>query len=300
MTRDIVFCPAAPCAGQDFGWQRGTQPKLDSFLVRPHLDATPFITARDYTNLTPRLGLPNLRFFPFDTLEAQSAKPERWTPSPNEPPLVTGDGGLAGSMPSLTLHNRHDASGGGSSDSQAARHITVPKVMSPDTDVLKKIDLATALQYGTAQGYPPLFSFIRQFTREALHPNVPYEGGAEIVLDVGSTDGFFKTLDTFVDPWNPETGNVRDRPGLLCETFVYASILSQSMPRGVQIVPVKADEGGMVATGPGSLEDVLANWDYNKGRRPHLMYTVTYVEYSHSYFLIELSKSRSTSQSMCY
>lgn len=31
----------------------------------------------------------------------------------------------------------------------------------------------------------------------------------------------------------------------------------------------------MVATGPGGLEDVLANWDYKKGRRPHLMYTVT-------------------------
>lgn len=179
----------------------------------------------------------------------------------------------------MTLENRRDATarGDGGSDSQAATHITVPKALAPSTDVLKKIDLATALQYGTAQGYPPLFSFLRQFTREGLHPNVPYKDGAEIVLDVGSTDGFSKTLDVFVDPWSPETGNIRDRPGLLCETFVYGSILSQSIPRGVQIVPVKADEGGMVATGPGSLEDVLANWDYSKGKRPHLMYSVTYV-----------------------
>lgn len=183
---------------------------------------------------------------------------------------------------SLNLNNsRRDTSGDSDSGSQAATHITVPKVLSPETDVLKKIDLATALQYGTAQGYPPLFSFLRQFTREALHPNVPYQGGADIVLDVGSTDGFSKTLELFVDAWSPETGDIRNRPGLLCETFVYGSILSQSRPRGVQIVPVKADEGGMVATGPGSLEDVLANWDYSKGRRPHLMYTVTYVHHSH-------------------
>lgn len=187
-----------------------------------------------------------------------------------------------GRAASLNLNNsRRDASGDGDSGSQAATHITVPKVLSPDTDVLKKIDLATALQYGTAQGYPPLFSFLKQFTREALHPNVPYQDGADIVLDVGSTDGFFKTLDLFVDAWSPETGDIRDRPGLLCETFVYGSILSQSSPRGMQFVPVKADEGGMVATGPGSLEDVLANWDYSKGRRPHLMYTVTYVHHSH-------------------
>lgn len=147
--------------------------------------------------------------------------------------------------------------------------------MSADTDVLKKIDLATALQYGTADGYPPLLSFITQFAREGLHPNVPYEGGPGVCLTVGSTDGFSKTLELFVDPWSPETGDARERPGLLCETFVYGNILSQAQPKGVQIVPVKADGGGMVATGPGSLEDVLENWDPANGRRPHLLYTVT-------------------------
>ncbi|KAJ0114735.1 hypothetical protein J7T55_004476 [Diaporthe amygdali] len=211
-------------------------------------------------------GLPNLRFFPFDTLEAQTAKPERWTPSPNKPNVVDD---LSESTASLKID------GSGSSDPAAASHITVPKALSDDTDPEKKIDLATALQYGLAQGYPPLYSFLRQFARERLHPNVPYEGGVDVCLTVGSTDGMSKTLELFVDPWSPETGDVRDRPGLLCETFVYGNVLSQSQPKGVQIVPVKADEGGMVATGPGSLDDVLTNWDYSKGRRPHLLYTVT-------------------------
>lgn len=46
-------------------------------------------------------------------------------------------------------------------------------------------------------------------------------------------------------------------------------------PRGLQVVPIKMDLEGMLADGPGGLEDVLSNWDTKKGKRPHLMYTVT-------------------------
>jgi DNA-binding transcriptional MocR family regulator len=135
--------------------------------------------------------------------------------------------------------------------------------------------LESALQYGLAQGYPPLLSWIRQFTREHLHPSVPYEGGPEVILTVGSTDGMSKTLELFVDTWVPEKDDVRNRPGLLCENFVYGNVLTQAAPRGVQTVAVEADEGGMVVTGKGGLEDVLSNWDPARGKRPHLMYTVT-------------------------
>ncbi|KAK0636346.1 aromatic amino acid aminotransferase 1 [Bombardia bombarda] len=216
-------------------------------------------------------GLPNRRFFPFDTLEAQTAKPERWTPTPNYPddyeliaaPVTKGGGnGSPSSPPSET-----------DPDPSAASHIAVPSESS-ESDMFKRIDLATALQYGLAQGYPPLLSWIRQFTRENLHPNVPYRDGPEVVLTCGSTDGFSKTLDLFVDSWS-EGDDITKRPGILCETFVYASILSQSQPRGVQFAPVTADEGGMLVKGEGALEDVLANWDPARGRRPHLMYTVT-------------------------
>lgn len=108
-----------------------------------------------------------------------------------------------------------------------------------------------------------------------MHPNVPYRDGPEVTLVTGSTDGFSKTLDVFVDSWNEEWHDIRDRPGLLCETIVYPSVLNQSRPRGVQVVPVSSDEHGMLPTGEGSLEDVLENWDPAKGKRPHLMYTVT-------------------------
>ncbi len=161
-----------------------------------------------------------------------------------------------------------------SPDNMAAAHLTVPKAMD-ESDPLKKIDLASALQYGLAQGYPPLLSCIRQFATAHLHPYIPYRGGVDVMLTVGSTDGFSKTLELFINPWSPEKDDIKTRPGLLCETFVYGNVLSQAMPKGVQAVPVEADADGMMATGPGSLEDVLSNWDETKGRRPHLMYTVT-------------------------
>ncbi|KAK1760845.1 putative aromatic amino acid aminotransferase [Echria macrotheca] len=200
-------------------------------------------------------GLPNAQFFPFDTLEAQAAKPDRWTPSPNGP-------------------GQRLAQTSSEPPSQAANHIAVPKA-SAEADLSKKIDLSTALQYGQSQGYPALLSWVRQFTRENLHPDVPYRGGPEVAMTCGSTDGFAKTLQIFVEPWNEDIHPISERPGLLCETFIYGSILTQSLPLGMHVAPVKADAGGMVVKGPGGLEDVLANWDDSKGKRPHLMYTVT-------------------------
>lgn len=196
-----------------------------------------------------------MSLFPFDTLEAQIARPERWNRTPNDPNL--------------------DAGGGDSSpDPTAASHITVPKT-NAEVDPVKKIDLSTALQYGTAEGYPPLLSFIRQFTRNHLHAHVPYVGGPEVILTCGSTDGFSKAVELIVEPWLADRDPVHERPGLLCEVFVYGNALSTAQPKGVQVVPIEIDSEGMLAYGPGGLQDVLVNWDPRNGRRPHLMYTVT-------------------------
>ncbi|KAI5862770.1 aromatic amino acid aminotransferase [Durotheca rogersii] len=202
-------------------------------------------------------GLPNPQLFPFDTLEAQTAKPDRWTPSPN-------------------YRSEHDKTDGAppSRSSAAASHVVVPHD-DPTSDPRKKIDLATALQYGQADGYPPLLSFIRQFARDCLHPNVPYQGGPEVVFSVGATDGMAKVLEVFTNVWVEGKHDPRDRPGLLSEVFMYTNVLAQAQPRGVQVVPVEMDAEGMAPHGPGSLEDVLANWDDSKGKRPHLLYTVT-------------------------
>jgi DNA-binding transcriptional MocR family regulator len=159
-------------------------------------------------------------------------------------------------------------------DTNASTHLTVPH-LSTLTNPLQKIDLTTALQYGTAQGYPPLYSFLRQFTRENLHPNIPYAGGAEIILTCGSTDGFAKAIQCFSNDWSEERDWVREREGILCEEFAYMNAVQSARPRGLNIVPVKIDLEGMVPGGEGGLEDVLENWDVRQGKRPHLLYTVT-------------------------
>lgn len=133
----------------------------------------------------------------------------------------------------------------------------------------------TALQYGTAQGYPPLYTFIRAFTQLHLHPNIPYKGSAEVILTCGSTDGFSKTLEAFTNVWDEDRDWIRDREGVLCEEFAYMNAIQAFRPRGLAVVPVKIDAEGMLAEGKGGLRDVLENWDKFKGKRPHLMYTVT-------------------------
>jgi DNA-binding transcriptional MocR family regulator len=152
--------------------------------------------------------------------------------------------------------------------------VKVPKE-SKATNVLSKIDLLTALQYGTAEGYPPLRSFVRQLTREHLHPNVPYANGPEVILTCGATDGFAKAIETFANTWIEERDWIRDREGVLCEEFVYMNAIQGVKPRGLNVVPVAVDAQGMTASGRGGLADVLDNWDFSRGKRPHLMYTIT-------------------------
>lgn len=146
---------------------------------------------------------------------------------------------------------------------------------SAEPNVLRKIDLTTALQYGTAQGYPALYGFIRYMTQEHLHPNTPYKGGPEVILTCGSTDGFSKALECFTNIWDEERDWIREREGVLCEEFAYMNAIQAAGARGVNIVPVAVDDEGMMAYGKGGLEDVLVKWDKNKGKRPHVMYTVT-------------------------
>ncbi|KAL8641321.1 MAG: hypothetical protein Q9228_001855 [Teloschistes exilis] len=199
-------------------------------------------------------GLPNNKYFPFDTLEGAAALPDRFPKTPNKPvDPSTGDR---------------------ASSAVAASQVVVPKT-STNTDILRKIDLKSALQYGTSQGYPPLYSFLRQFTRENVHPNVPYADGPEIILSCGNTDGFSKTIEALSNVWDAGYDSVGDREGILVEEFCYMGATQTAKPRGLNIVPVAIDDEGMKATGIGGLEDVLKHWDDSKGKRPHLMYTVT-------------------------
>jgi DNA-binding transcriptional MocR family regulator len=203
-------------------------------------------------------GLPNASYFPYDTLEASVATPTRFKPTPNDPV----------DPPTEELKKLN------TKDSLSAARVLVPHD-STEANILRKIDLTTALQYGTAQGYPPLYYFLRQFARETLHPNVPYKDGPEVILTCGSTDGFAKSLEAFSNTWDAERDWIREREGILCEEFAYMNAIQAARPRGLNVVPVVIDDEGMCASGKGGLAEVLEKWDISKGKRPHLMYTVT-------------------------
>jgi DNA-binding transcriptional MocR family regulator len=195
--------------------------------------------------------LPNNKYFPYDTLESRVALPERWTPSEKQ------------SAPSRKSKPA----------TQPDSHLLVPHT-ELTADPTRKIDLDTALQYGTAQGYPPLHTFVKEFATKHLHPTIPYKDGADVILTCGNTDGMAKTLQCFNNEWH-EGDPVEDREGLLVEKFAYMNAVQQSRPRGMNIVPVELDAEGMLAEGAGGLQDVLENWDFSKGKLPHMMYTVT-------------------------
>jgi DNA-binding transcriptional MocR family regulator len=198
-------------------------------------------------------GLPNASYFPFETLEGAVPLPDRFKPTPNDPNVTE-----------LTQEQ------GRAKVTAPSSHVIVPHDAASKVPT-KKIDLASALQYGTAQGYPPLYNWIKEFTTKHLSPNVPYHEGADIVLTVGSTDGFSKAIQCFSNEWH-EGLPVSSRQGLFVEEFCYMNSVSTAAPRGLQIVPVSMDDYGM---SPEALEKILSEWDDSKGQRPHMMYTVT-------------------------
>ncbi|KAK5988274.1 Aromatic amino acid aminotransferase C56E4.03 [Cladobotryum mycophilum] len=174
-------------------------------------------------------GFPDPTFFPYDTIETKIAQPESFK---------------------LTLKNPSDRPNSAISSQLRASHIPGEEDSNQTID-----DLATVLQYGTAQGYTPLYSFLKQFTRENILRNVPYINGPDIIPTCGSTDGFSQVLQAFTNTWSEGHDD-------------------SAQPRGLQIVPVTVDAEGILAFGPRGLEDVLANWNEANGKRPHLLYTI--------------------------
>ena len=214
-------------------------------------------------------GLPNNNYFPFDTLEATAALPDRWKPTPNTsgnvaPPKGRDDLHRIGTSNANTKNR----------DSDSGARVLVPKT-SDSADIFFKIDLKTVLQYGTAVGFPPLLNYIKQFVEKNLHPNVPYDGGPEVILTTGATDGFSKSLEALSNPWHETRDGIEDREGILVEEFAYMNAVQTAQARGLNIVPVAVDDQGMCNEGPGGLLDVLENWDVGRGKRPYLIYTVS-------------------------
>ncbi|PSR73704.1 hypothetical protein PHLCEN_2v10623 [Hermanssonia centrifuga] len=134
--------------------------------------------------------------------------------------------------------------------------ITVPKFPSHADD----INLAVALQYGTAQGIVQLQKFLKEFVAKVYQP--AYADFATLV-QTGNTDGWSRTVQTLCNP-----GEI-----FLTEEWTYPSALYSSLPYNIKPVAVAMDSEGMRAD---ALRKVLSEWDEEArgAKRPHVMYTV--------------------------
>ncbi|KAI0751113.1 PLP-dependent transferase [Daedaleopsis nitida] len=134
--------------------------------------------------------------------------------------------------------------------------IVVPKYPATKDDV----NLATALQYGTATGLPQLQKFIKEFVGKVYDP--AYSDCTQLV-QTGNTDGWSRTITTLCNP-----GEL-----FITEDWTYPSALASSAPYDIKPVGVPMDDQGMRSD---ELRRLLAEWDEStRGtKRPHVMYTV--------------------------
>ncbi|KAF9058171.1 pyridoxal phosphate-dependent transferase [Panaeolus papilionaceus] len=182
-------------------------------------------------------GLPSPEYFPFDALR--------------------GDG-----LPANALSSRSRDSNLSwiwnlfSAPSTTTLLLTVPKYPNNPGD----INLASALQYGLANGLPQLIDFATQLTKTVFKP--AYKEYA-VTLHAGNTDGWAKAVTTLCNPGE----------GVLVSEWTFCTALATMEPYGIRAVKVGMDGEGMCSK---SLREVLEGWNVEERGvpRPHVMYII--------------------------
>ncbi|EPQ59207.1 PLP-dependent transferase [Gloeophyllum trabeum ATCC 11539] len=186
-------------------------------------------------------GMPNPGYFPFSTISADVLVPDSFP--------------VSSSSQSSSLSWLWKIFGAGSKEKTTS--VSIPKyVKNPRDDV----NLATALQYGTATGLVPLQKFLHEFVSKVYQPAY---ADFETLVQTGNTDGWNRAALTLCNP-----GEV-----FLTEEWTYPSALSSVAPLGITAHPVPMDKEGMRSD---SLRQILEEWDEaaTGKKRPHVMYTV--------------------------
>ncbi|TFK55669.1 PLP-dependent transferase [Heliocybe sulcata] len=188
-------------------------------------------------------GMPNPSYFPFSSLSADALVPDSF-------PVSTSSSQSSSSSWFWKIF-------GAGQPKEKTSSVTIPKYAK---DPRNNVNLATALQYGTATGLVPLQKFLQEFTAKVYQP--AYSDFATLV-QTGNTDGWNRAALTLCNPGEC----------FLTEEWTYPSALASVSPLNMTAVPVGMDKEGMSAT---SLRKILAEWDESvQGKkRPHVMYTV--------------------------
>ena len=119
--------------------------------------------------------------------------------------------------------------------------IAIPKYPKDPGD----LNLATALQYGPANGQLQLQQVFHDFTRTVYKPAY---SNFTTMIHTGNTDGWNKAFLTLCNPGE----------GVLTSAWTYPSAMATMLPYGSSPVPVPIDGQGMRSD---SLRFILAGWD---------------------------------------
>ncbi|OSD00598.1 L-tyrosine:2-oxoglutarate aminotransferase [Trametes coccinea BRFM310] len=130
------------------------------------------------------------------------------------------------------------------------------QVLSTSQDEESKLRLRTALRYGHGAGHPDALQTVSRLTNAYHHAphHVP-------TMTLGNADAITKVFRLLGGPGDY----------FLADEFTFIPMPLAAEAHGVKWVPVTIDAGGIV---PEELERILASWDPERGRRPHVLYTV--------------------------
>ncbi|EIW53725.1 L-tyrosine:2-oxoglutarate aminotransferase [Trametes versicolor FP-101664 SS1] len=129
------------------------------------------------------------------------------------------------------------------------------QVLSTSKDDESRRLLNSALAYGHGAGLSDALRIVTEINNKyhtAPH-HVP-------TMTLGNADAITKCLRMLATPGD----------SFLADEFTFAPMPMAAEAHGVNWVPVRIDSGGLV---PEELERILANWNPERGRRPHVLYT---------------------------
>ncbi|CAL1705309.1 unnamed protein product [Somion occarium] len=119
------------------------------------------------------------------------------------------------------------------------------------------LPLKAAMQYSAGAGLPDTQRVVTDLTNFYHSPP-----DHVVTLTLGNGDGVSKCFRLLGEPGDH----------FLTDEFSFSSLTNAPLSHGINWVPVKIDNGGLV---PEELERILSNWnEEQQGRRPHVLYTV--------------------------
>ncbi|KAI0929082.1 hypothetical protein AcV5_006446 [Taiwanofungus camphoratus] len=130
------------------------------------------------------------------------------------------------------------------------------QTLSSSRDEPCTLSVKTALQYSTGAGLVEAQQAVMELTRFYHSPP-----DHVCTLSLGNADGVTKCFRLLGDSGD----------SFLADEFSFSSLTNAGLPQGINWVPLRIDDGGLV---PEELERLLAGWNEQRGRRPHVLYTV--------------------------